>query len=101
MEAAKWYRKAAEQNHAGAQYNLGSCYFNGRGVAKSYVEAYRWAVLASGQGIEEAKAIMKTLAENMTREQIAEAQRLARNFTPRKSLRSDLFSPLHLTGKTS
>ena len=58
VEAANWYRKAAEQNHAGAQYNLGSCYFNGRGVAKSYVEAYRWAVLASGQGIEEAKAIM-------------------------------------------
>ena len=25
-EAVKWYRKAAEQNHAQAQYNLGVCY---------------------------------------------------------------------------
>ena len=33
-EAVKWYRKAAEQNDAGAQYNLGVCYANGDGVAK-------------------------------------------------------------------
>ena len=32
-EAVKWYRKAAEQNLAVAQYNLGVCY-DGRGVAR-------------------------------------------------------------------
>ena len=37
----KWYRKAAEQNDAPAQYDLGLCYANGEGVAKDYVEAYR------------------------------------------------------------
>ena len=26
VEAVKWYRKAAEQNYAEAQYNLGVCY---------------------------------------------------------------------------
>ena len=26
VEAVKWYRKAAEQNYAKAQYNLGVCY---------------------------------------------------------------------------
>ena len=26
VEAVKWYRKAAEQNYARAQYNLGVCY---------------------------------------------------------------------------
>ena len=26
VEAAKWFRKAAEQNYAQAQYNLGVCY---------------------------------------------------------------------------
>ena len=31
-EAANWYRKAAEQGHANAQYKLGMCYENGRGV---------------------------------------------------------------------
>src|SRR5882757_7174894 len=31
-EAAKWYRKAAEQNYAKAQHNLGFCYAHGEGV---------------------------------------------------------------------
>src|SRR6267378_4931770 len=35
-EAAKWYRKAAEQNYAVTQYHLGLCYE--RGVAKNQVE---------------------------------------------------------------
>ncbi len=34
VEAVKWYRKAAEQNDAQAQYNLGVCYADGQGVAK-------------------------------------------------------------------
>ena len=38
-EAAKWYRKAAEQNYAPAQYNLGLCYEHGNGVAANRVEA--------------------------------------------------------------
>ena len=38
-EAAKWYRKAAEQNYAKAQYNLGICYEQGEGVAKDQAEA--------------------------------------------------------------
>ena len=31
-EAAKWFRAAAEQEHAMAQYSLGVMYFEGRGV---------------------------------------------------------------------
>lgn len=33
-EAVKWYRKAAEQGNAKAQYNLGSCYYNGKALSK-------------------------------------------------------------------
>ena len=32
IEAAKWYRLAAEQDHAGAQFNLGVMYHEGQGV---------------------------------------------------------------------
>jgi len=42
VEAVKWYRKAAEQNDAEAQFNLGNCYANGDGVAKDEVEAVNW-----------------------------------------------------------
>ena len=41
-EAAKWYRKAAEQNYAPGKYNLGICYAWGFGVAKDQVEAVKW-----------------------------------------------------------
>src|SRR6266478_2781597 len=43
VEAVKWFRKAAEQNLAKAQLNLGLFYFDaGEGVAKDPVEAVKW-----------------------------------------------------------
>ena len=38
-EAVKWYRLAAEQGNANAQYNLGVMYDNGEGVPQDYKEA--------------------------------------------------------------
>jgi S1-C subfamily serine protease len=80
----KWYRKAAEQNLALAQFFLGCCYYYGEGVAKDYVEAYKWNLLASAQGDEGAKKVTTPLETIMTREQIAEGQKLARSFRPRE-----------------
>ena len=85
LEALKWYRKAAEQNNALAQTIWAYCYYNGQGVAKDYVEAYKWSLLSSAQGDEAAKKVMSALERVMTREQIAEGQKLARNFKPRES----------------
>ena len=82
VKAAKWYRKAAEQGDAKAQYYLGACYMNGEGVAKDYVEADKWFSLAGHQDVEDAKKNLSLVAKEMTTEQIAEAQRLAREFKP-------------------
>ena len=49
-EAAKWYKKAAEQGHATAQNFLGVCYYNGSGVTQNYAEAMRWYRKAAEQG---------------------------------------------------
>ena len=49
-EAAKWYRKAAEQNHAVAQFNLGRCYDYGQGVTEDHTEAFKWYLKAAEQG---------------------------------------------------
>ena len=49
-EAINWNRKAAEQGHADAQYNLGVMYYNGEGVPLDYAEAARWYRLAAEQG---------------------------------------------------
>ena len=54
-EAIKWYRKAAEQNNAEAQYNLGNCYDNGQGVTKDDVEAVKWYRKAAEQNYAEAQ----------------------------------------------
>jgi uncharacterized protein len=80
----QWFRKAAEQNAADAQYNLGVCYDSGEGVAKDEIEAYKWWLLAAAQGNDDAKYNMTIVENKMTREQIAEGQRLARDFKPRK-----------------
>jgi TPR repeat protein len=84
LEAVKWYRKAAEVNHAKAQTNLGVCYLNGEGVAKDEVEAYKWFLLGATHGDENAKTNMAIQESRLTREQIAEGQKRARNFKPRE-----------------
>jgi TPR repeat protein len=42
VQAAYWYRKAAEQGYAAAQHNLGGMYQNGEGVEKDAVQAAYW-----------------------------------------------------------
>lgn len=49
-EAVKWYRKAADQNHAQAQYSLGRCYAEGNGVEKDELEAVKWGWIAARNG---------------------------------------------------
>ena len=46
-EAVKWYRLAADQGHAYAQYSLGRMYENGKGVEQSYEEAAKWYRLSA------------------------------------------------------
>lgn len=41
-EAAKWFRRSAEQGNAKAQYSLGLCHEFGLGVPQSYGEAAKW-----------------------------------------------------------
>ena len=81
-EAVKWYRKAAQQNDADAQYNLGVCHFKGEGVAKDHVEAYAWFLLAVRQGVDGAEEVVTRLESMMSRGQVAEGQKLARDFKP-------------------
>jgi TPR repeat protein len=80
MEAAKWYRKAAEQGNQLAQYDLGYMYEKGQGVVADEVQALMWYNLASIQGEAKAKMARDRVTVWMKPEQIAEAQRLAREF---------------------
>ncbi|MBB55470.1 MAG: hypothetical protein CMF67_13955 [Magnetovibrio sp.] len=48
-EAAKWFRIAADNGHAGAQYNLGIMAFLGQGMTKDYTKAAKWFRMAGEQ----------------------------------------------------
>ena len=49
-KAMEYFRKAAEQGYADAQWGLGWCYETGRGVTQDYNEAVRWYRKAADQG---------------------------------------------------
>jgi TPR repeat protein len=49
-QAVHRFRKAAEQGDAGAQFNLGGCYFYSYGVARGYAQAVYWYRKAAEQG---------------------------------------------------
>jgi TPR repeat protein len=89
-EAAKWYQLAADRGHAQAQYNLGLAYAAGEGVPQDNVMAHMWLNLAVAQfpasDTRNRSAAVRSrdvLASKLTREQIAEAQKLARVWRPR------------------
>ena len=78
--ALKEWRPLAAQGNAAAQALLGMMYEEGQGVPKDYVQAYMWLSLAAAQGYERATKLRDKLAEKMTPAQVAEAQRLAREW---------------------
>ena len=84
QEAVKWYRRAAEQGYADAQFRLGVMYYFGEGVPKDHVLAYKWFNLSADQGNKNAAELRDVLATEMTPSQIAEAQKLSREFKPKK-----------------
>ena len=86
-EAVKWNRLAAEQGDAEAQHNLGVSYHRGEGVPQDYVQAHMWFNLAASRAPaserDEAIKMRNVAASNMTPAQIAEAQKLAREWKPK------------------
>jgi len=52
-EAAKWFRLAAEQDHAKAQYYLGNAYRIGQGVEEDQAEAVKWFLRAIESELED------------------------------------------------
>ena len=64
VEAAKWWKLAADQGHAEAQWRLGMCSESGRGVEFSYAEAIKWYRKAADQGHPKAPSCLERLLEN-------------------------------------
>ena len=109
VEASKWYRRAAMQGDSFGEESLGRIYETGTGVPQDYVQSYKWFNLAAAQGFvssdvyfafdygvahqaaaiaiqgfEPAQKSRDQIAQKITPDQIAEAQRLSDEFKPQK-----------------
>lgn len=85
-EAAGWWRKAADTGYAGAQYNLGLAYAQGRGVLEDDIAAYMWLSLSAagaGEAQERRAKARDDVASKLKPDQLAEAQRLVREWKPK------------------
>ena len=92
--AEEWYRRAAVQGLAEAQFNLAAILASDlmvghashdAGVEESQlIEAYMWVTLAADQNHRGALSGVTRLRRHLSDAQIAEAQRLAREWKPKK-----------------
>jgi TPR repeat protein len=81
-QAVALYRKAADQGDPFGQIYVGDMYRDGHGVPQDYVRAHMWYNLATSRGF--GAGSRDAIAAKMTPAQIAEAQRMAREWKPTK-----------------
>lgn len=94
-EAAKWFRRAAQQGLSEAQFNLGRLLYASSvsplpvGIGEARIEAYMWFHLAAAQGHLPAGALEETLNLQLTDAELHEGNRRAHVFQARKELPSN------------
>ncbi|MCH2211043.1 MAG: sel1 repeat family protein [Fuerstiella sp.] len=73
VEALKWYRRAADQGLAKAQFTVGQMYSSGEGATKDEVEALKWYRSAADQGHAQAQFTLGTMyssGEGATKDEV-------------------------------
>lgn len=76
-KAHEWYLKASQNGDDVAQFQLANMFYTGNGVAKSYIESYAWANLASLSGKEEATTLKNEISHMLAAEDLAKARDMA------------------------
>ena len=79
-EAARLSKRGAELGHPPAQILFGRLYYEGEGVPQDYVIAHMWFILGAISGNDAAIYWREKSRKIMTGSQIAEAQKLAREW---------------------
>jgi hypothetical protein len=79
--AANWYQKSANQGYPAGQLALGRLYFEGDGLQRDLVEAYKWMYLA-GRGTSKAFGYLRLIGNILTYDQMSTAMYRAQSWTP-------------------
>ncbi len=72
----------SDQGNSAAQLGLGVRYYEGRGVPQDFLSAHMWFNLSAAKGYKDAAKNRDLAAQRMTSAQVAEAQKLAREWKP-------------------
>jgi TPR repeat protein len=80
MSSREIVEYAAQGGHHDALFELGLSYCTGRDGRLDMVEAHKWFNIAAMRGNDDAKRYRLELARDMTRAEITQAQRLAREW---------------------
>jgi|SRR5450631_2687223 TPR repeat protein len=83
-QAVSWFERSAQQDYVKAQLNLGAMYGGGRGVKRDYVQAYKWLNICAAKGDRKCVAQRDLVGQKLKPKQLATAQRLASEFTPKQ-----------------
>jgi hypothetical protein len=87
-EAANWYRKSADQGNVYAQASLGILYHSGKGLPRDDVQSEMWLTISAEHAPKDDRdtivEMRDSVAAHLTPQQLAEAQRLAREWKPKK-----------------
>ena len=78
--AYEGFLELSEKGSSISQYFLGEMCLKGMGVLQDFSQAHMWFNIAASRGHKKAKAHLDRLTIKMSRDQIAEAQKLAREW---------------------
>lgn len=87
QEALRWCGLAADQGHGRAMFIIGRLYHTAHGVPHDLVRAHMWYNLATANGYDDGKKWRDRIADEMSPGQVAEAQKLAHEWSVKMNAR--------------
>jgi uncharacterized protein len=87
QEALRWCGLAADQGHGRAMFIIGRLYHTAHGVPHDLVRAHMWYNLATAHGYDDGKKWRDRIADEMSPGQVAEAQKLAHEWSVKMNSR--------------
>lgn len=83
-EAARWYIEAGKHGDLESQEIIAVMYYEGKGVKKDNIKAYKWALLAEKNGDKDFIKLKEKLEKEMDYKQLFKARKQTKDFEKKK-----------------
>jgi len=88
VNAARWFKLAAEHGVRDSQYNIAVLLARGLGIQQNLVQSHAWFAAAAAQGDTDSVAKLKEVAARLDARQLAQARSIHQSFRPRPAERA-------------